>query len=101
MPYFVKGMHGIFSIGGSVNQDIEIVARFGCYRDKLLILSVNIINKGSVALRGQRVAGFCGFLRLCGRCRFGYFVFLSAACIGSHGKAARKDKGGSKCHKGM
>ena len=95
--HHVKEMHGVFPLGGTVYEDIKIIAVLGGYCDELLVLSPNIINKGCVPLRGQRVAWGRCFLRLwCGR-GFFRFVFLPAACVGGHGKAARKDKGGGKC----
>ena len=95
-------MYGLFSHGGAVNEDIEIVAAFGGNSDKLLIAAV-IVNQCCVSLwgKGRRFLFFlhnhaaviscvlCG--RLCG----------CALCIGRDRKTAHKDKGGTKGSHGL
>ena len=80
-------MDGVISIGGVVNDDVEIVAALALHHDKLLIpggVAANVVHKGHVALRGQglRVRGFHFHVAVVG----GGVVALR---VGGYGNAAK------------
>ena len=50
--HLIKEMDGVFALVVPVNEDIEVVAAFGRYRDKLLV-AAEIVHKGCVPVGGK------------------------------------------------